>query len=254
MIVLENIGKRFKEREVLKNLSFSVARGEFAILFGPSGAGKTVLLAILAGLERPTSGRVVIDGRDMTQVAPEKRPVTLVFQRHALFPHLTVFENIAFSMRARHMHGRVVQKRVSELLALTGLAEYAHARPDVLSGGQCQRVAFARALAADAEVVLFDEPLSSLDVELKVGLLSELKRLHRLKKFTALYVTHDPQEALALGDRMYLLEAGHVKCAGTPQALLAKQAGSREASWAPRRGDEGVAAGEARGVYAGDCL
>ncbi len=211
MITLDNICKRFGAREVLRDLSFSVASGEFAILFGPSGAGKTLLLAILAGLEKPTSGRVLIGGSDMTHVAPEKRPVTLVFQRHALFPHLSVFENIAFSLRARHTHRGVVRQRVGELIALAGLEEYAHAKPDVLSGGQCQRVAFARALASDAEVVLFDEPLSSLDQVAKAGLMSELKRLHRVKKFTALYVTHNLEEALALGRNLYLLDDGHVK-------------------------------------------
>ncbi len=210
MIALDDIGMRFGERRVLKNLSLEVARGEFAILFGASGSGKTLLLSILAGLEKPTSGRVLIGGLDMTRVAPEHRPVTLVFQRHALFPHLTVFENIAFSLRARHAHRGVVRERVGELMALTGLEEYAHARPDVLSGGQCQRVAFARALASDAEVVLFDEPLSSLDNGLKAGLMSELKRLHRMKPFTALYVTHNLEEASALGERVYLLEHGRV--------------------------------------------
>jgi ABC-type sugar transport system ATPase subunit len=208
MIALENIGKRFGEREILKDLSLTVAAGEFAILLGASGAGKTLLLSILAGLERPTSGRVLIGGCDMTQVAAAERPVTLVFQRHALFPHLTVFENIAFSLRARHRPREEVRGRVGELLALTGLEAYAHMKPDVLSGGQCQRVAFARALATDAEVILFDEPLSSLDDGLKAGLLFELKRLHGMKKFTALYVTHNREEALALTDRMYLLEGG----------------------------------------------
>lgn len=225
MITLENISKRFGEREVLKNLSLTVTRGEFAILFGPSGSGKTLLLSILAGLENPSSGRVLIDGCDMTHVAPEKRPVTLVFQRHALFPHLTVFENIAFSLRARHTHRSVVRERVKELMVLTGLEEYAHAKPDVLSGGQCQRVAFARALASDAEVVLFDEPLGSLEAELKVGLMSELKRLHRLKKFTALYVTHNREEALTLGERMCLLEEGCVTRSGTPRELLGRFSG-----------------------------
>jgi len=217
MIALQNIGKRFGEREILKNVSLAVARGEFAILFGPSGAGKTLLLSILAGLESPTTGRVLIGGRDMTQVAAAERPVTLVFQRHALFPHLTVFENIAFSLRARRRPREVVRERVGELLALTGLEAYAHMRPDVLSGGQCQRVAFARALATDAEVILFDEPLSSLDDGLKAGLLSELKRLHRVKRFTALYVTHNHEEAHALAESMYLLENGRTVRAEPPR-------------------------------------
>ncbi len=222
MIALQNIGKRFGEREILKDVSLAVARGEFAILFGPSGAGKTLLLSILAGLESPTTGRVLIGGRDMTQVAAAERPVTLVFQRHALFPHLTVFENIAFSLRARRRPREAVRERVGELLALTGLEAYAHMRPDVLSGGQCQRVAVARALATDAEVILFDEPLSSLDNGLKAGLLSELKRLHRAKRFTALYVTHNPEEAHALAERMYLLENGRTVQAALPRVVLAQ--------------------------------
>ena len=210
MITLEHVGKRFGDRVVLKDISITLARGEFSILLGPSGSGKTLLLAILAGLEEPSAGRVLIDGFDMTHVAPERRPVTMVFQRHALFPHLTVFENIAFSMRARHLHRRVVRARVTELLELIDLKEYAQAKPDVLSGGQCQRVAFARALASDAEVVLFDEPLSSLDKGLKTTMIAELRRLHEVKRFTALYVTHDLEEAFALGDRVFELNAGSV--------------------------------------------
>jgi len=220
MITFEHVGKRFGDRVVLKDISFTLARGEFSILLGPSGTGKTLLLAILAGLEEPSAGRVLINGLDMTHVAPERRPVTMVFQRHALFPHLTVFENIAFSMRARSLSRCAVRERVGELLSLIDLKAYAHVKPDVLSGGQCQRVAFARALASDAEVVLFDEPLSSLDSGLKVGLMSELKRLHRLKKFTALYVTHDREETFALGERVYLLEGGCVARSGTTQEVL----------------------------------
>lgn len=220
MIALENISKRFGERAVLRDVAFTVAEGEFAILHGPSGAGKTLLLAILAGLERPTSGRVLIGGRDMTLVPPEQRPVTLVFQRHALFPHLTVFENIAFSMRARRLHHGVVRARVAELLELIDLQAYAHMKPDVLSGGQCQRVAFARALAADAEVILFDEPLNSLDRRLKAAMVAELKKLHRIKRFTALYVTHDRNEAAALGGRGFHLSGGAVALLSLRQELL----------------------------------
>ena len=208
MIRLEQVGKRFGERVVLRDVSLSVPRGDFAMLLGPSGAGKTVLLSLVAGLEAPSSGRVLIGGRDMARVPPERRPVTMVFQRHALFPHLTVFENVAFSLRARGQRGVLVRRRVDELLAMTGLGEFARAKPDVLSGGQCQRVAFARALASDAEVVLFDEPLNSLDAGLKDALIAELKRLHRAARFTALYVTHDLREAEALGDRISHLEAG----------------------------------------------
>ena len=220
MITLEHIGKRFGEREILKDVSFSMENGEFAILFGPSGVGKTLLLSIIAGLEPPSTGRVLINGCDMTPVPPDQRPVTLVFQGHALFPHLTVFENIAFSLRARRVSRNRVRERVAELLALTGLETYAQVKPDALSSGQCQRVAFARALAADADVVLFDEPLSSLDYGLKAGLMSELKRLHRALKFTALYVTHDREEALTLGERVFLLEKGYITRAGSPHALL----------------------------------
>jgi len=218
MVELEHVCKRYSGRDVLKDISLTLERGEFALLLGPSGAGKTVLLSILAGLASPTSGRVRIGGADMTRVAPERRPVTLVFQRHALFPHLTVYENIAFSMRARHMRGDTVRGRVGEMLAMTGLEEYAQAKPNVLSGGQCQRVAFARALASEAEVVLFDEPLSSLDNGLKAGLIADLKRLHRVRRFTALYVTHDPGEAAALGGRVFLLENGAATCSGTAGA------------------------------------
>jgi ABC-type Fe3+/spermidine/putrescine transport system ATPase subunit len=217
MIELSHISKRFGEREVLRDLSLELPGGEFAILLGPSGSGKTLLLAILAGLEAPTSGRVLIGGQDVTRLPPERRQVTMVFQRHALFPHLTVFENIAFSLRARREPHGVVAARTGELLELVGLQAYARARPDVLSGGQCQRVAFARALAADAEVILFDEPLNSLDVSLKGGLMAELKRLHRERGFTALYVTHERSEALALGDRVFELREGRVMESGTPE-------------------------------------
>lgn len=210
MITLENVSKRFGDRTVLRNLSFSLEAGEFTILLGPSGVGKTVLLAIIAGLENPSGGRVLIGGVDMAGVPPERRPVTMVFQRHALFPHLTVFENIAFGLRTRHLPRATVSARVDELLGLIDLKMYAHVRPDALSGGQCQRVAFARALASDADVVLFDEPLNSLDKNLKVAMIEELKGLHRIKHFTALYVTHDLEEASALGERIIGLEDGAI--------------------------------------------
>ena len=218
-IELERVSKQFSGREVLKDISLTVKRGEFAMLLGPSGAGKTVLLSLVAGLEQPDEGRVIIGGRDMARVAPERRPVTMVFQRHALFPHLTVFDNIAFSLRARRQPYRAVRDRVAELLALAGLEAYAQAKPDVLSGGQCQRVAFARALASDAEVVLFDEPFSSLDNGLKAGLMAELKRLHGIKTFTALYVTHNLDEALTLGDRVFLMKEGRIARSCLPSEL-----------------------------------
>jgi len=222
MIRLEHLDKRFGDRVVLRDVSLDVPEGEFAILFGPSGAGKTLLLSILAGLEPPTAGRVILGGCDMARVPPERRPVTMVFQRHALFPHLTVFENVAFSLRARGLHGLAVKRRVTDLLELTGLETFAELKPDVLSGGQCQRVAFARALATDAEVILFDEPLNSLDKHLKTALMSELKRLHHAKRFTALYVTHSAGEAMELGDRVYMLEDGRVSRSCLPDELLAR--------------------------------
>lgn len=210
MIACDQICKRFGDRRVLEDVSFTIERGAFSILLGPSGCGKTLLLSILAGLEAPSSGRVLIGGSDLTRVPPERRPVTMVFQRHALFPHLTVFENIAFSMRVRHLHQDAIRSRVEDLLGLIDLESYRHAKPDVLSGGQCQRVAFARALASDAEVVLFDEPLNSLDKGMKSSLVAELKKWHKYKRFTALYVTHDLEEAFALGDRVLGMKKGKV--------------------------------------------
>jgi len=146
----------------------------------------------------------------------------MVFQRHALFPHLSVFENVAFSLRARGQRGAPVKARVGELLDLIGLGDYAQAKPDVLSGGQCQRVAFARALASDAEVILFDEPLSSLDQDLKAGLMAELKRLHGLKRFTALYVTHTVDEAAVLGERVLCLGDGRIVRTCSPAGLMSE--------------------------------
>ncbi len=210
MIALDHVSKRFGERVVLEDVSLTLERGVFSILLGPSGSGKTVLLSILAGLEAPSAGRVLIDGVDMTCVPPERRPVTMVFQRHALFPHLTVFENIAFSMRAKHLPHGAVRARVEQLLGLIDLEMYRHAKPDVLSGGQCQRVAFARAIASDAEVILFDEPLNSLDKGMKTTMVAELRRLHEVKSFSALYVTHDLDEALALGSRVLGLRNGSI--------------------------------------------
>jgi ABC-type sugar transport system ATPase subunit len=211
MVTLENVCKRFAEREVLRNVSLTLGSGDFGLLLGPSGAGKTVLLSLIAGLDHPSSGRVLIDGQDMARVPPERRAVTMVFQHHALFPHLTVFENVAFSLRARGFCRTCIKARVDELLERTRLSDYGRSRPGVLSGGQCQRVAFARALASDASVILFDEPLNSLDCGLREALIRELKQLHAVKRFTALYVTHDRKEAKALGASMYTLRGGVIE-------------------------------------------
>jgi len=220
VIHLDQITQSFGERTVLSDCSLRLTQGSFNILFGSSGAGKTVLLALIAGLEHPTQGRVFIGGVDMTHVPPHRRPVTLVFQRHALFPHLTVFENIAFSLRARGRPKSEVNRFVADLLELVDIAHLARQKPDMLSGGQCQRVAFARALASEADVVLFDEPLCSLDLAAKNLMIEELRRIHRLTPFTALYVTHNIEEAHALGGTVHMLRHGHIAASGHPRDLL----------------------------------
>jgi ABC-type Fe3+/spermidine/putrescine transport system ATPase subunit len=202
-----------------------VSKGEHLTLLGPSGCGKTTMLRAIAGLETPRDGRIVLDGAPVFDAAkgldtpPEKRGFSMVFQSYAIWPHMTVFENVGFGFRVRGIAGEEARAAVGRALALVDLAEYAGRPASQLSGGQQQRVALARAIAYDSKAVLLDEPLSNLDAQLRIAMRAELAELRRRLGFTAIYVTHDQEEAFALSDRIIVMRAGRVEQEGTPAAL-----------------------------------
>ncbi len=213
---LEDVTHRFGRVTALDAVSLGIEDGELVTLLGPSGCGKTTLLRIIAGFMRPTEGRVVLQGRDVTRVPPHKRPVNMVFQRSTLFPHLDVFENVAFGLRIAGAPRDEVRRRVEEALALVRLDGYGPRRSHELSGGQMQRVALARALVNRPRVLLLDEPLSALDLKISLEMEAELRRVHRETGATFVYVTHDQREALALSDRIVVLDQGRVEQVGAP--------------------------------------
>jgi|ERR1022692_3621391 spermidine/putrescine transport system ATP-binding protein len=217
-IELVSLSKRFDEIAV-DNVDLLVASGEFFSLLGPSGCGKTTTLRLIAGFEQPTSGQVLLDGADVSSVPPNKRNVNTVFQSYALFPFLTVFDNVAFGLRNRGVDKTRTRKRVGEALELVKLTSFEKRRPGQLSGGQQQRVALARALVLGPAVLLLDEPLGALDAKLRRSLKVELKALQERVGITFLYVTHDQEEALTMSDRLAVMRAGKIVQMGAPQAI-----------------------------------
>ena len=216
---LEGLGKRYGEVEALSGLSLDVGDSELLVVLGPSGCGKTTLLRLIAGLEEPNEGRVLIRDRDVTAVPPGRRNVAMVFQSHAVFPHLPVRENIAFGLIVRDVPRRLAGERVSEAAAQVGCTALLDRHPHELSGGERQRVALARALVREPDVFLFDEPLSNLDAELRVELRAELKKLHARVGRATVHVTHDQVEALVLGDRIAVLRDGRLEQIGSPDEI-----------------------------------
>ncbi len=212
----EAITHRFGAVTALDDVSLDIAPGELLTLLGPSGCGKTTLLRIIAGFERPSEGRVLIDGDDVTSVPANKRPTNLVFQRPTLFPHLDVFGNVAFGLSVARVSKAEQRSRVGEALALVRLDGYEKRRSHELSGGQMQRVALARALVNRPAVLLLDEPLSALDLKIRLEMEVELRRVHRETGATFVYVTHDQREAMALSDRLVVMNDGHVEQVDTP--------------------------------------
>ncbi|MBV9207411.1 MAG: ABC transporter ATP-binding protein, partial [Actinobacteria bacterium] len=215
--------KRFAEIAV-DNIDLTVASGEFFSLLGPSGCGKTTTLRLIAGFEQPTSGRILLDGVDVSGVPPHRRNVNTVFQSYALFPFLDVFGNVAFGLRGRGVTKADLRRRVSEALDLVKMTSYATRRPGQLSGGQQQRVALARALVLHPAVLLLDEPLGALDAKLRRSLKVELKTLQERVGITFLYVTHDQEEALTMSDRLAVMNAGRIVQIGTPRQVYEEPA------------------------------
>ena len=218
-VVVKGVSKSFDSFIALNNVSIEIKKGEFFSLLGPSGCGKTTLLRIIAGFEYPDCGSVTFDGKDVLSTPPDKRHANTVFQNYALFPHLSVFENVAFSMRLKKAAGGSITKKVNEYLSLVQLGDHAHKKPHQLSGGQKQRVAIARALINDPGVLLLDEPLSALDAKLRHHMLIELDHIHDEIGITFIYVTHDQEEALSVSDRVAVMDQGNVLQIGTPHDI-----------------------------------
>ncbi len=220
----EQVGKQFGEFAALTDFSLDVTDGEFMVLLGPSGCGKTTALRILAGLEEPSEGRVFIAGQDVTSVPPKRRDIAMVFQNYALYPHMSVYDNIAFALRLRHIARHDVDRAVREAADLLGLGELLRRKPGQLSGGQRQRVALGRAIVRRPRAFLMDEPLSNLDAKLRAQTRLELIRLHRRLQTTTLYVTHDQVEAMTMGQRIAVMERGRLQQVGTPAEIYARPA------------------------------
>jgi iron(III) transport system ATP-binding protein len=219
LLSLQNLSKRFDKTQAVADVSLDVERGEFFGLLGPSGCGKTTTLRMIAGLEKPDSGSIAFDGQDITNLPAERRGFGMVFQNYALFPHLNVSENVAFGLRARHRPKPEIRDRVKSALELVQLPGYEQRRVDELSGGQQQRVAIARAIAIEPALLLFDEPLSNLDVTLREETRGELRELVARLGLTAVYVTHDQEEAFALCDRISVMAGGRILQTGQPRDL-----------------------------------
>lgn len=223
-LIIHNLEKSFGSSRVIHNISFTVQEGEFCILLGPSGCGKSTVLRMISGLEQQDSGEIFIDDREVSNLTPRERDVAMVFQSYALYPHMNVYENMAFSLKMQKRHKNEIARTVRETAELLKLEEFLDRKPKELSGGQRQRVAIGRAIVRKPRLFLFDEPLSNLDAKLRSSMRTELSRLHRKIKATTLYVTHDQVEAMTLGQKIVLFDRGEVQQTGTPEELYSSPA------------------------------
>jgi len=219
VIELQNISKNYHDTPVLKDINLKIKQGEFLTLLGPSGCGKTTILRMISGFEEPTQGILYIDGINATQYSPNERNVHTIFQSFALFPHMSVFENVAFGLRCQKIPENEIKTRVMDALNIVKLAELSQRKPALLSGGQQQRVAIARAIVNKPLVLLLDEPLSALDYRLRKNMQIELKQLQRKLGITFVFVTHDQEEALSMSDRVVVLDNGEIQQIGTPREV-----------------------------------
>ena len=216
---LKNVHKTFDKTPVVHGINLSIAHNEFLVLVGPSGCGKSTTLRMIAGLERVTSGEIFIGGRLVNDLPPKARDIAMVFQNYALYPHMTVYENMSFGLKLRKFSKEEIRKRVEESADILNIRELLDRRPKQLSGGQRQRVAMGRAIVRHPQVFLFDEPLSNLDAKLRVQMRTEIKKLHQKVATTIIYVTHDQVEAMTLADRTVVMRDGYIEQIGTPQEL-----------------------------------
>lgn len=222
---LDHVSKQFQDRGgsgqvvAVDDVTLEIRSGEFVTLLGPSGCGKTTTLRMIAGFETPTQGRIFLDGKDITYQAPNNRDMALVFQNYALFPHMSVFDNVAYGLQVRRLSRSTIREKVHDVLSMMSLSGMEERRPNQLSGGQQQRVALARSLVTEPRILLFDEPLSNLDAKLRVQMRSEIHRLQRRLNITSVYVTHDQTEAMALSDQIVIMNRGRVEQRGNPKDI-----------------------------------
>ena len=222
MVKIDNINKQYGNSHVVKDLFLDIKKGEFLTMLGPSGCGKTTTLRMIAGFETPTSGNIYIEGEEVQNTEPYDREVNTVFQNYALFPHMTIYDNLAFGLTVKKVNKAEIKKRVTEILDLVQLVGFENRKPDQLSGGQKQRVAIGRALINRPKVLLLDEPLGALDLKLRKQMQFELKRLQKKLGITFIYVTHDQEEALTMSDRIAIMYGGNLEQIGTPKEIYEK--------------------------------
>ena len=218
-ITVSNINKKYNGQIILEDISFDINEGEFISILGSSGCGKTTLLKILIGIEKPDTGEVYKDGEDITNNPPSKRGMGLVFQNYALFPNMNVWNNVAYALKSQRLPKDEIKQRVDDVLAVVGLTDFASKKPSRMSGGQQQRVAIARTLALNPDIILFDEPMAALDADIRMALRKEIKELQRKLNKTMIYVTHDQEEAFSMSDRIIVMNDSHIAQYDTPNNI-----------------------------------
>lgn len=246
LLQITHLKKTYDDAEVLSDINLNIKHGEFLTLLGPSGCGKTTLLRLIAGFEQPTAGAIYLDGVQMAGLSADKRPVNTVFQQYALFPHMTVAQNVAYGLKLKKVPKDEIQSRVREMLSMVQMESFANRRPQELSGGQQQRVAIARAVINRPKLLLLDEPLSALDYKLRLQMQSELKRLQRELGITFVFVTHDQEEALSMSDRIAVMKDGKFQQIGTPIEIYENPANLFTARFI---GETNLFKAEVKGVY-----
>lgn len=223
-LTVKELEKSFGNNKVLNGISFNVSDGEFSILLGPSGCGKSTVLRLIAGLERQDSGEIYIGDQEISELTPKERDIAMVFQSYALYPHLSVYENMSFSLKMKKQPGHEIEEKVRNAARLLNIEELLNRKPSELSGGQRQRVALGRAIVRNPKIFLFDEPLSNLDAKLRSAMRIELAKLHKQLKTTMLFVTHDQTEAMTLGEKIIVMEHGNIQQIGTPADIYQRPA------------------------------